>query len=533
MKKIFFVLLSVLLAVTIIGCSGNDDTTTASGEVTTTLPPSQSTTTAPTEVPTTVPPIEDPTTVPPVEDPTTTEPIETPTTPAPTYSVTYKATAGGYISGTTQQSGQSRDGSYTFSPVTAVASPGYVFKGWSDGKTESGRADTLSSDKEFTAIFEIQPLSLPIFEINTENAEPILSKEIYVKCGITVSNTEEGFTLDNEAGKIKGRGNTSWKNNKKPYNLKFDEPVDLFGNGAAKGWAIISNHTDYSLIRNYLAYSVGAEFSKLGGIGQMQFVDLYVNGQYDGVYMICEQIEIHENRINISTSEELDTGYIVELDGRGEGDCFVVDNKYYAMKGPDDYTKAQKNYIGMYVLDCVNALKSEDWEAITSLLDVESFAESYIVHETHKCCDVGYASFYLIKDKGGKLQSGPMWDFDRSLGNVYNKAGSQDANKLFASYESQWYAYLLKHEEFVQLVCEKLAEYAPIMEETYKKCFDYVEAHSDSFIRNDTRWGILGTDLYPNPSNLVNTKTWQGQVEHNKKFLEDSLKFMLETYSIE
>lgn len=521
MKKIFILLLSVLLAVTVIGCSGNDDTTTL-GELPTTESPSQSTTTPPDTEQTTAAPTEEPTT----EEPTT----EAPTTPAPTYSVTYKATTGGYISGAAQQSGQSTSGSYTFSPVVAIASPGYVFKGWSDGKTESGRADTLSSDKEFTAIFEIQPLSLPVFQIDTENSEPILSREIYVKCGITVSNTEKKFLLDNEPAKVKGRGNTSWQNNKKPYNIKFDNPVDLFGNGAAKRWSIISNHTDYSLIRNYLAYSVGAEFSKLGGIGQIQFVDLYVNGQYDGVYMICEHIEIDENRINISTSTDLDTGYIIELDGRGEGDCFAVDNKYYAMKAPDDYTKEQKNYIGMYVLDCVNALKAGDWERITSLIDVESFAESYIIHETHKSCDAGYASFYLIKDKGGKIQSGPMWDFDRSLGNVYNKAGSMDPNALLASHENKWYEELLKHEEFVQLVSEKLAEYAPIMEETYKKCFDYAEAHKDSFVRNDTRWGILGKDLYPNPSNLVKIKTWQGQVDHNKKFLEDSLKFMLETY---
>ena len=509
MKKIYVLLLVVLLTVAAIGCSGNDDTTT-SGEIPTTESPSGSTTTAPTEEPTT----------------------QAPTAPATTYSVTYKATAGGYVSGNTQQSGQSQDGSYTFSPVTAIASLGYVFKGWSDGNTEIGRTDTLSEDKEFTAIFEIQPLSLPIFQINTENSEPILSKEIYVSCGISVSNTEEKFALDNEPAKIKGRGNTSWKNNKKPYNLKFDTPVDLFGNGAAKRWSIISNHTDYSLIRNYLAYSVGAEFSKLGGVGQVQFVDLYVNGQYDGVYMICEHIEIDENRIDISTSKDLDTGYIIELDSRGEGDCFVVDNKYYAMKSPDDYTKEQKNYIGMYVLDCVNALKSGDWDKITSLIDVESFAESYIIHETHKCCDAGYASFYLIKDKGGKIQSGPMWDFDRSLGNVYNKEGSQDPAKLFASYENKWYEELLKHEEFVQLVSDKLAEYAPVMRETYKKCFEYAEAHKDSFVRNDTRWEILGKDLYPNPSNLVNTKTWQGQVDHNKKFLEDSLKFMLETYKL-
>ncbi|MBQ8393783.1 MAG: CotH kinase family protein [Clostridia bacterium] len=443
--------------------------------------------------------------------------------------ITFTTDGHGHINGNTSQSVADGRGTY---PVTAIAAPGYKFVGWSNGATTPKISIVATEDTQLTAIFEVQPLTLPILSINTENGDPILSKEIYVNCQFSVSNTDDEYKLSAEPGKIKGRGNTSWKNDKKPYHIKFDEPVDLFGNGEAREWNLISNHTDYSMIRNYLAYTVASKFSTLGGLGEMQFVELYLNGQYDGVYLVCERIEIAENRVNITTSEPgvLDTGYIVELDGRGEGDCFAVNGKYYAMKAPENYTKEQKNYIGMYVYDCLNALENGDWEDICNLIDVESFAESYIVHEVHKCCDVGYASFYMVKDSGGKLRCGPVWDFDRSLGNVYNKAGSQDPKKLFASIENEWFAALLKHEEFVQLVGEKLDIYAPIMEETYEECFAYVESHKSSFERNDLRWSILGRDLYPNPSNLVKIKTWQGQVDYNKQFLKDSLKFMLETY---
>ena len=418
--------------------------------------------------------------------------------------------------------------------IKAVPNVGYKLASWSDGNKDSTRTISPESDVTLTATFEKEYLSLPVLSINTESGEMITSKDIYVRCTVTTENTEDEYTISAEAGKVKGRGNTSWKNNKKPYHIKFDNEVDLFGNGAARDWTVISNHTDYSMIRNFLAYSLGEQFDSLKGMGQMQFVDLYVNGQYDGVYLVCEQIEIHKNRIDLSTGTELDTGYIIEMDGRADGDHFTVGNKHYVLKDPEigkkGYTSEHMNYIGNYVLSCVNALNEGDWEKICSLMDVESFAEAYIIFETHKCCDVGYASFYMTKDKGGKLKCGPLWDFDRSLGNVYNKNGSLDPKALFASYENVWFAALLEHEEFTQLVCEKLAHYAPIMEQSYKDSFALVEAHSDSFVRNNERWGILGEYLYPNPNNLIAIKTWQGQVDFNKQFLEDSLEFMLETY---
>lgn len=561
MKKIIVFLLIIIASVLVVSCGdGADDTTT-------------------------------------FEFDTTVEVVER------TVSVTYKATEGGSIIGETNQSATITKPSYFFSEVTAVADEGYVFKGWSDGKSTASRRDILSSSREYTAIFKklytitfiagkggtirgnlvqevaegetnfsvtavanpgyefigwsngsmspilrVTPeeatevtasfrpvsLSLPVININTENYDPIISKEFYINCEVTVSNTTAEFTLESESGKIKGRGNTSWKNDKKPYHLKFNSKVDLFGNGAAKDWTIIPNHTDYSMIRNYLAYSAAAQMETLGGMGEMQFVELYLNGQYDGVYLICEQIEPHEERVQMNTAEGvLDAGYIIELDGHSEGDRFVVNNKYYTIHTPNNYTKDQKNYIGTYVIDCLEALKNGSWNDIIALMDVESFAESYIIHEIHKCCDVGYSSFYMIKDAGGKMRCGPVWDFDRSLGNVYNKAGSQDPEALFASYENEWFAGLLKHEEFVQIVCEKLAYYEDTLRKTYEDCFEYVRAHQDSFNRNNDRWDILGKDLYPNPSNLVKIRTWKGQVNFAEEFLYTSLEYMLETYQLE
>lgn len=447
--------------------------------------------------------------------------------------VSFTAGPGGWIRGNLVQ--EVAEGESNF-PVTAIANPGYKFVGWSNGSEgEILRLyPTIDGENTATAIFEPVTLSMPVLNINTENYDPILSKEFYINCSVNVSNTDEEFLIESEGGKIKGRGNTSWKNDKKPYRLKFNKAVDLFGNGAATDWTLIPNHTDYSMIRNYLAYTAGSKMEALDGMGEMQFVELYLNGSYDGVYLICEQIEPHENRVQMETAEGvLDAGYIIELDGHSEGDRFVVNNTYYTIHAPENYTKEQKTYIGTYVIDCLDAIESGDWEAVTALMDVESYAESYIIHEIHKCCDVGYSSFYMIKDAGGKLRCGPVWDFDRSLGNVYNKAGSLDPAALFASYENKWFAGLLEYEEFVQIVCEKLEHYAPILKQAYNDCFSYISDYKDSFERNNERWDILGKDLYPNPTSLVRIRSWQGHVDQVKDFLNKSLDYMLKTYSNE
>ena len=170
--------------------------------------------------------------------------------------------------------------------------------------------------------------------------------------------------------------------------MKFDEPIDLFGNGEARTWTLIANHTDLSLIRNYLAYSIAAIFDTQEYTSKTQFVDLYLNGEYRGVYLVCEQVEVHSSRVNIAESGELDTGYLIELDSREEGIGFYLNDKFYAIKSPDTdgrlYTEAHGEFIKSYLVKCIEAISNDDYEKIESLIDTKSFAQAYIVFELFK-----------------------------------------------------------------------------------------------------------------------------------------------------
>jgi len=441
---------------------------------------------------------------------------------------------GGTLAGWTEQT--VLDGEKTRS-VYASAATGYRFAGWSTGETKNSLIFIPTEDTVVIARFERANLSLPVIDIHTADGAPIVSKENYLTCTASVSNTEEQFTVTGASAQIRGRGNSSWDSPKKSYRLKFDKATDLFGFGAARDWTLIANYTDLSMMRNYLAYSVASLFDTLSATTSTQYVEVYLNGEYIGVYLLCEQIEVQKTRVNIKESTWVDTGYLIEMDGRGDGTGFHANFKFYAIKTPDPdlptFTPEHKAFIKDYLEQCFEALKSDDFSEVEKLMDVRSFAQAYVVYELFNCVDVGYASFYLHKDQGGPLRCGPVWDFDRSLGIVGNTHGAKDYDALWAKEANPWFNALLKHEEFVQMVAEELASRKDDILATMDACYTYADQHRDSFNRNFTKWKILGTNVWPNSNDILALKTWPKQVEYTKEYLNNSLDYLLSVYPAE
>ena len=139
---------------------------------------------------------------------------------------------------------------------------------------------------------------LPVLYINTDDGEPITSKEEYKTGGMFIqNNTAVSAPMYDGAVKIKGRGNSTWNWDKKPYRIKLDKKTDLFGMGKNKNWVLLSNYLDESFMRNDTAFRISDEL----GLVTMHSVwtDLVLNGEYVGNYQLCEQIRIDENRVNI------------------------------------------------------------------------------------------------------------------------------------------------------------------------------------------------------------------------------------------
>ncbi len=151
---------------------------------------------------------------------------------------------------------------------------------------------------------------LPVVYISTENNKPITSKTEYLPGTVIMQGSsaypDEETTYYSGDLEIRGRGNSTWNLSafkKKAYKIKLDKAADLFGYGKSKHWLLLANYIDESLCRNQVACTAGAAL----GLTTMEstWVELILNGKHMGVYQLCEQIKIDDERINIQSWENL------------------------------------------------------------------------------------------------------------------------------------------------------------------------------------------------------------------------------------
>ena len=152
-----------------------------------------------------------------------------------------------------------------------------------------------------SAVAEMFFSTLPVVYINTENGQAITSKETYIDAELVIQGNEvynsKTTKLYNGATEIRGRGNSTWSQPKKPYRLKLDKKADLFGMGKSKHWVLLANYLDESLLRNTLAYDLSGAM----GMEQMStvFVDVVLNGDFVGNYQLCENIRADITRVDV------------------------------------------------------------------------------------------------------------------------------------------------------------------------------------------------------------------------------------------
>ncbi len=284
-------------------------------------------------------------------------------------------------------------------------------------------------------------MTINLFDKNgDEYSLDLINREDYIDSKISILNTEEQYQLEEVSAGFRGRGNGSWygAGGKNGYKIKFTNKQSLFGREKNKHWVIIAcaNFQDSTMYRNYLAYNMaGAVFSNIEYTTNAKWIDVYINGKYNGVYLLCEHVRVDNKRVEIESEYGVeDTGYLIEYDayatGREEDNYeegihyFRIEGvKYpFTVKSPDpqeyleeiskeEYIK-QVNYIKNYIQNVYNAALNHDFETFSSLVDVDSFVDMYLIHELFKNADTGWSSFFMYKKPNGELFAGPVWDFD-------------------------------------------------------------------------------------------------------------------------
>ena len=139
---------------------------------------------------------------------------------------------------------------------------------------------------------------LPVLYIDTEDGRPITSKTDYMSAKLRIQGNADYVLQYDGKTEIRGRGTTSWAQYpQKPYKLKLDEKTSLFGFGKSKHWVLISNFNDKSCLRNYIASELA---ERLGALGmKMTWVDVVLNGEAKGCYMLSQHIRPEKNSVDI------------------------------------------------------------------------------------------------------------------------------------------------------------------------------------------------------------------------------------------
>ena len=450
----------------------------------------------------------------------------------------------------------------------------YIHGKWSDGKEGQTRSDNLFSNG-MVYVVEIEPYSInevPSIEIITADGKGIVDKNLK-PCTVSLSNAEEKLCFENVSAQIRGRGKSSWTaHEKKGFKIKFDEQRKMPGaTYKSKNWNFISNHADKSFIRNMIAYDMSAALGGMGYTTTHEYIDVYINNEYYGFFMMCDDIDVGKGRIEADKTiydDPSKMAFLLEVGGNHTHNygtqCFRISrdsNRSCCVKYPDFEDPAYDPdihlaYITDYVDQCLKALSEQNWEKINELMDIDSFIDHYIVQEVFANKDAFWCSIYFYKLPNGKLYAGPVWDFDQGAGCVpdYFGAGHSDvrpdadinysnsevkktAGTPWVACVNTWYRRLFRNEEFVELFKARFKEAGPIIMKVLEKAEPnnpdgYYALYGDAMERNFERWHIWGSSFFPSTPAIQKIMTVPGQMDYMREWLIERYDVLCDHYDI-
>ena len=331
-----------------------------------------------------------------------------------------------------------------------------------------------------TRTYSVRMFNLPVVTVETPNHQAIVDKVNWIpldtkapqQTEITIRQTKEDGTVvvNNYNAQVKGRGNSSWLQDKKPYAIKLNKKAEVLGMPSHKRWCLLANCWGY-FFGNLMGYEFGRRTESLAWSPSGKYVELILNGVHKGCYIWAEQIKIDKNRVNITeigsndkSGDALTGGYILTYDTTFDED-YKFYSQYYNMpvmfKVPDeDIPDEQFNYISGYINTLEASLYNPDRLASKEYLDyidIDTFIDQYLVWElagpsesNGNGSDFAFPrSVYYNKDRMGKLKAGPVWDFDSYM----------FRRKKLICNNCQYYGSLFSEPFFISRVKEKWPNY--------------------------------------------------------------------------
>ena len=359
---------------------------------------------------------------------------------------------------------------------------------------------------EFPVIFKSSANLHSIFiTTDTGDISPILyDKDHKIPGTMVIINPQGQLSYQGKLDYIKGRGNGSWFSFKKPFNIKLADGADLLGMGKARKYCLLSQESDRSHIRNKIGFSI-AEAVEIPYAPDAEFADLWIDGVYQGLYLLTDRVNISEGSVDIRNLQDdtqalnshklssypvvdipgmrysdipvnptdITGGYLMEVDKFYHEDKAAWFNTYYlhsvTLKSPSYCSKMQMDYIHLLMqeIESMFFFHTED-TLYREYIDEDSWVKMGLLQEIIANTDFMGSSQYFYKepDVNGKrslVYAGPVWDLDQSMA---PRTGSYLPSNSLLMPAQIWYMQLLDNPNFTEALRRSYGEhFRPIVDE--------------------------------------------------------------------
>ena len=413
--------------------------------------------------------------------------------------------------------------------------------------------------------------NLPIVVIDTRGVtipdDPKISAslKIYNRGNGTRNFLTDAPQFNGNCG-IEVRGSSSQQFPKKSYGFETwsingtSIDTSLLGMPSESDWILNANYTDKSFLRNVMAYQLWHDMGHYST--RYHFVELIVNNQYQGIYILSEKIKRDKNRLNIAklsntqnSGDELTGGYIFKVDkqtgsgGSGWNSSYLPlanaggQKIFFMFEYPSetDITSQQKIYLQSQVFNFETALKSSNFadtvNGYRKYASEKTFIDYFLVNEISKNVDGYRISTYLNKErdsKGGKIRMGPVWDYDIAWHNANYCEGDLTTGWAYQFPCTDdywqvpfWWSRLLEDPLYKNhLACRwQSLRQTTLSNAWFDHYIDSIAGQlNEAQVRNFTQWPILGIYVWPNP--WPYPSTYQGEVNALKTWIHNRLSWL-------
>lgn len=450
---------------------------------------------------------------------------------------------------------------YVFNQYEEIQIDGNVVSGGNKFALEDGTYTLqFGENKKKLIVLSSGDIATLFVELDNKNLNEITeSKEnsatgvYYLSDEVTKEFQSVGIIED-----IHARGNLSFtETDKKSFSMEIAEEDSLSNMDKSDKWLLIANSFDSTLSRNHIADKI-AKNIEMPYIPEARYIDLYIDGEYQGNYQLCEKVEITDGRVDIRDLEEetekinvvdlvtedrtdiidedeiiwrkyvdiefepsdITSGYLLELDMyhryKKEVSGFLSTRKQpVIIKSPEYAGEHQVNFVADKYQGMEDALCSENgYNLETGLyyyeyIDMDSFAKKYLVDEVTKNTDSSLSSFFIyIPEYDNRFYAGPIWDYDKALGanEVRDIYFMSDPEGFYASENIELEVCAGKEFSIYYMLCQQ-KEFSEVYKKIYfdelrddlEDIYEYeisknAEKIEKSAIMNAVRWNVYGDE---------------------------------------